>query len=59
MDTLSLFLNLFERLRENDETEAAYLLRNLADDIETQGCPPLEDLEEIMHSVVSEYEDVI
>ena len=60
MGRISLLIQVFEYLKEGDSEEAAHALRHLADDVELQGSPNVDDLQEALHvilEIVSDMED--
>lgn len=60
MGRTNLLIQVFEYLKDGESEEAAHCLRHLADAIEQQGSPNVEDLQEALYvitDIVSDMED--
>lgn len=49
---LRLLISAFEALQEGDAEEAAHRFRTVADEVELQGCPDVEDLYTLASNLV-------
>lgn len=60
MGRTNLLIQIFEYLRDGESEEAAHALRHLADAVELQGSPSIEDLQDALHlidDILSDAED--
>ena len=48
---MKLLVAAFEYLLDGDSENAAYAFRSFADDVEQEGTPDLEDLQDVFHNI--------
>jgi len=54
---LRLLMAAFESIKDCDAEETAHILRSLADEIETSGCPELDEMQDFVVNLVDLFEE--